>query len=439
MKSLKLILFALSLFVFFASCSSENPIIEELEFRQARSEQEFASDSRLTAQPGSVVIAQLELTVLTSADEIFDTFTAEKGKDRIPYTFTNAANFTYRLESTDIYTIEFKDLNNNLIFKLDKNTLEWSGNINAGTYYLDIIKTNTSALTNKYIPVIIQPDYEKISESKVNSPQYYKKSDLFTLISSTSCKNADLSKGNFKKMFLSGIDFSKSKMMSAVFSGSDLRKSIFDECDLFNVKMDSSANLTDASMKNIKNMSLTNFYKANLSYVNFGDTLFSRDAVFTWAILRNVSANNAVFERADFRSCDMSNSKILNSSMTYSNLNDSKFAYSTLNEIDMSHSSLSASTDFRSAYLIKAKINYCTLTGTTFYLTHLDSAEIKNSVANSSVYKSCYLNGASLEFSQLNFSSMINSDLSGTNFCNASIESINLQNVKTDENTSCLK
>lgn len=345
---MKLII-SLFLIFFLLSCKEERLPDNTYSKRKATSEQEISKKGNIVL-PGQVVSMQLEYI---NQDLKFcfgwDYDTGTSGVDEINLKIPEDYEFKYRLEQNG-YEVNVRLINGSgaIVFELNQNNLQYTGNLTAGDYKLQIINPiEWISPDSNLIPVFIQPDHIYLSDfgNSVLTKNYLSR-DVVQLISVGKCEYCDLQNaesGIMDYQYLKNVSFRASDLRNSDFSHSILTHSKFSsfianeteqymwgQTNLNNAKfryclLDSS-DLSNTYDMNNADFYFSNFYRSIISnsigrYVNFESCILSSST------FRNVAYNNSYFIGAVSDSCYADSSKFIDSDLTYAIFTNSSFNY----------------------------------------------------------------------------------------------------------------
>lgn len=245
----------------------------------------------------------------------------------------------------------------------------------------------------------------------------------------------DLSGTDISYSDLSSIDLSKSNFCNTNICCSNLSNAIINDSDF-----------TKANLKKV-DLTKCSFSESNLSGSTLKDAIVNCTKI-TSSILKSCVFNESTIIDSDFSNSDLTKSeikiaKITNSnfahaclvkaSLNYSTITGSDFSdtncrgavflQSELNDVNFNSSNLNDVNFFRSK-LIKVKFTRCLLRSVSFH-----DAEIKFSDFRGSDLQDGNLRNANFSGTDLRFTQIVNANLDGTNFENADLRNITFKNV----------
>jgi hypothetical protein len=278
----------------FTGCKN-NVESENIPTYQAYSERDFIRNSNLRAEPGGIIITDLEPNG-ANLDTLPDTYTL--GEDIIPIRYTENAVHTVRIQdyprfTVSLYGAEFGEF----IYELSPAIPVVTMNIPAGDYYFHIRSTiNNDTNNTPHQTIFIRPN--TAAQVRVNGN--YEPSQTNTLITSYDCGKCNLDHANLYKLNLSAVYFGEA------------------------------------------NMEFTNLNYTNLAGANL-DGAKLRSADIRYSYLWNVHMIGSSLTSAVFYQSDLTSASVIGTNLTYANLNNCNLSYSDFTNSDISFADLCGS------------------------------------------------------------------------------------------------
>jgi len=315
------------------ACEDNNEV--SLQFSQALTENAFANDSDLRADPeGGVIVDLLE----PPDSDIPEIDLGEVGVDEIPFTYPQTVQHTLCWEDEDVDAMHFMELmdsEGNEVLRLDVNGECVTETIEAGDYVMII---HHDGRTGTIHPIFIIPNPEDLEQANhieglisvfnvlvanmVNVIQNVLSKDaraqtiqdnIKTLISTNSCISCDLRRAELINLDLSG----------AILTGADLTNAFLNDANL------SGADLTSAILTGALLIG-TNMNGADLT----GADLTSADltgANLIGAVLANAILSSADLTGADLTNANLSSAFLIGANLTGANLPGADLTNANLN------------------------------------------------------------------------------------------------------------
>lgn len=375
------------------SCEDERLHKNTFALRKATSEKEVFEKEK-TIVPGQVVSVQLEY-INQDIEFCFGWFydTGSLGIDEFNIEFVETYEFNYRLDpnATEI-SVKLLNENDNVIFELNQTNLEFKGNINAGTYKLQIINPIEWIFPDSsLVPVFIQPDYQYLNSfgNEVLTDNYLER-DVYQLISVGKCEYCDLKnaeEGIMNQQFLREVSFRGADMRNSNFSNSIMPHSIFSSF-IPNTTTDFTYGHT-----NLNNAKLR---YCNLDSSDISDTYDMNNADFYFSTLYRAIFSNSIGKYVNFESCIISSS-------TFENV------------------------DFSDSFFI----------GAIGDSTHANNSKIIDTDMTYGIFTNSFYNNVIFTGSRLDYARFDSVSAFGSDFCLISRVSANFDSLKVDENTLC--
>jgi len=254
---------------------------------QARSEKEFAVNTGLNAEPGAVVVVQLEH--LNSPPDSVDMDTGTIGEDIIPFAYTKSSMHNFRLDDSSEFRVKLINSSSGaVIYELTPASPNISVNIPAGEYklYITSLLIYGSVSLGKQI-VFIQQDTTDTNNFGYDSTQ------LNTFFRTGKCLKCDLQYVNLSGMTLNDVVLDNSNLMYSDLSNTTLINSSFVNCEMNYANLSHVVNANGTVFTGGKFYS-ANFMQSNLQQTNFRVALL-RSANLSYANLSNSDCRGTFF------------------------------------------------------------------------------------------------------------------------------------------------
>lgn len=332
MKTQKIYKTILSAFIFLAlvicaaGCSDSPLTTTKTKTYKALTERDFA-DKNLKAEPGAVIVLNLEDLHSPFDEEWFDTDII--GVDIIPISYTETAKHHFKIDEESGFEMSLiNDSSKQVLFELTQQNKETDVMIPAGNYLLVItsLEDFKSDTLGSQV-VFIQPDTETSGSGNTD----YDPAQLNTLLSTRRCINCGLAEVRLINYNLSGMDLTGSYFYRA--------------------------NLTGADLTNTKLIS-TNFRNASLR------TTFLRNTDFSNATVINTDLQNAV-GNANFSGANLTSSYLMKGFFQDAKFNNADLTGANLTDADLMRAQLSNAT-LQGAKFINVQIAYVDFCGARF-------------------------------------------------------------------------
>lgn len=261
---------------------------------QSHSERDFLKNRNLRAEPGSVVILNLE-TANSPADTIPDTGII--GEDIIPIRYTENAVHNVRIQDSAAFAVALIGaVYGDYMYFLYSGSPSATVTIPAGDYYFRIISyVGYDSTLPRSQTVFIRPN----AAPTVSENGHYEASQLNTFFGYM-CGSCNLNSANMYKLNLRGVYLGQAAMQSA-----NLNESELDNANL------EGANLTSANIR--------------------------------YASLRNAHLIGTILTSAVFYQSDLSFGSLNAANLTYANINNCNLSYSNFSSADISFADLCGS------------------------------------------------------------------------------------------------
>jgi len=264
-RSINLLTFFIFLLLITGALSCSDNDVEEQEFIQALTENDFAKDATIFARLDGLILNFLE----HPGSEETNNDTGETGNDVIPVTYQRTVQHTFCWEDDNEeaeHFLEITDSEGILILRLDANGDCVTESIEAGDYIITLFHDGLSE--DSYSIFLIPTGSTLILEEQATNQliQYFKlvkanalsylqnsitkeataqtvQDNINTLIRTNSCQGCDLSGAD-----LSGVILTQANLSGANLSGADLRQTNLNGANFAQALLDSSTNLSEATL-----------------------------------------------------------------------------------------------------------------------------------------------------------------------------------------------
>lgn len=359
------------------SCEDDRKHKNFFKKNDAKSEYYFVDNPDGFSYPGELIIVQLERQNQINNDTIYykdyvperagdpefpdykDTET--RGIDKIPLKINETTIFNYRIEKNEIYSAKLFNASNNQVFALSDAKSEVSIQLDIGEYYWIFEHKEEYGQPEdslRVTPIYIQPDLDKIPAGldPYETGTDYILKDLYTLISSKSCIECDLST-DFDNIpdYMDSLYLGFTDFRGTTFEFNDLSWSNFESCNFSN------------SGGYVLNISSAIFEYCHFDNSNLANVNDYSNSVFFHSIFKHVNMQNAYGRRVSFERADLDSSDLQGIEFENSNFNGTLFIGSDLT------GAILRKGDFNFAYF-----RYCNLNEANFFGSQLDNITIRN-------------------------------------------------------------
>lgn len=333
---------------------------------KALTERDFA-DKNLKAEPGAVIVLNLEDKNSPSDPEWFDTDLI--GVDIIPIRYTETAKHHFKIDEESGFEMSLmNDSSKQVLFELTQQNEEIDVMIPAGDYLMIITSLEDFKPDSLGSQVVfIQPDTEATGSANTD----YDPAQLNILLSTKRCSRCNLRHANLSRANLYLADLSYADLDYANLFLTDLRNANLSNAhlyltDLGNANL-SSANLTASNLTSAKltNAKLTDAKLTNAKLRNTSLKMaFLRNTDFINAELRNVdlefAVGNANFSSAKFKDVNLTKGFFQDAKFINADLNDVDFTRANLIRADLSGANI------KNSVFINVQLYYANFCGATF-------------------------------------------------------------------------
>lgn len=288
---------------------------------------------------------------------------------------------------------------------------------------IEYLKRNDSLLYNSFIQNSTSfLDIEDLDFKEPSNLDYY--AIPFDVRSHTSwkknkCIQCKMSEQDFSDApSMSLVDFSESDFYKSNLSGVDFLDSNFNQASFM------KANLSNSRIRN-SDFSLANLSHANIDYSHISGGDFNRailnSVTFTSTKIENVDFSGIDLSYSNFEEADLKNVNLSRSILVNSNFNNAKLSNVKLTGVDLSSANFTRAA-LAGADLSGSDLSNANLTNADFQKANLSGANLSGSTLANTKLADANLSGANLSGVILDGADLSNADLSGSDLRGAVVD-----------------